>query len=170
MSRLKEIQDGYEKFTWIKMKVAVKELLDMVGSSNLAAEIFQSDCEKKDKRIAELESQLAHKEELRQEALGCLKNATSRADKLEALNRNLQESLDGANLDIEALQAQLAALQVKLTNTEWHLANEANLHAEAAAQLDDLKFRLKCSRSEVASYSERAEKAEQLFADINTNW
>jgi len=59
-------------------------------------------------RIAELESQLAHKEELRQEALGCLKNATSRADKLEALNRNLQESLDGANLDIEALQAQLA--------------------------------------------------------------
>jgi len=64
-------------------------------------------------RIAELEAQLAHKEELRQEALGCLKNATSRADKLEALNRNLQESLDGANLDIEALQAQLA--EAKLT-------------------------------------------------------
>ena len=85
----------------------------------------------------------------------------------------MEEIADGsyvAHEDYAELQAQLAALQVKLTNTEWHLANEANLHAEAAAQLDDLKFRLKCSRSEVASYSERAEKAEQLFADINTNW
>ena len=36
---------------------------------------------------------------------------------------------------IAELEAQLTALQVKLTNTEWHLANEANLHAEAAAQL-----------------------------------
>lgn len=35
---------------------------------------------------------------------------------------------------------------------------------ELEAQVTDLKFRLKCSRSEVASYSERALKAEAQLA------
>ena len=51
----------------------------------------------------------------------------------------MEELADGsyvAHEDYAELEAQLAALQVKLTNTEWHLANEANLHAEAAAQLE----------------------------------
>ena len=51
-------------------------------------------------------------------------------------DRPSSETIDVFIKHAEELQAQLAALQVKLTNTEWHLANEANLHAEAAAQLE----------------------------------
>ena len=56
--RLKEIRDGYTNYTWVKMKLAVADLLKMVGSANLAAEIFQADCEKKDRRISKLEAKL----------------------------------------------------------------------------------------------------------------
>ena len=69
-------------------------------------------------QVKELEAQLAHKEELRQEALRCLKYTATRAKKLEGMQRlrkqhaavlldELETRLNIANMEIERLQAAL---------------------------------------------------------------
>ena len=87
---------------------------------------------KAQQRIAELESQLAHKEELRQEALGCLKNATSRADKLQA---QLDECVDYLK-DGETIAECIQRNRDDASSTLTLLAKEKRKSEELQAQLE----------------------------------
>ena len=119
-------------------------------------------------RIAELESQLAHKEELRQEALGCLKNATSRADKLQA---QLDECVDYLK-DGETIAECIQRNRDDASSTLTLLAKEKRKSEELQAQLDEVVL-VTCAKHSPRTINEigcpycQTEQAESQLAAIN---
>jgi len=114
---------------------------------------------KAQQRIAELEAQLAHKEELRQEALGCLKNATSRADKLQA---QLDECVDYLK-DGETIAECIQRNRDDASSTLTLLAKEKRKSEELQAQLAE-----QAEASEMVM--DACLKAEAQLAELKSAW
>ena len=119
-------------------------------------------------KLEELEAQLAHKEELRQEALGCLKNATSRADKLQA---QLDECVDYLK-DGETIAECIQRNRDDASSTLTLLAKEKRKSEELQAQLDEVVL-VTCAKHSPRTINEigcpycQTEQAEAQLAEYN---